>query len=443
VSKLSSVWAGGTLLLTLFAWEAAAAEGFSSTDNVAADAAAQAEAAITDYDRQHWAFAPLLRPGLPAVTDVRWCYNAIDRFVLASLEDARLQPLPPASRQTLIRRVTFDLLGLPPAPEDVARFVSDPSPLAYELLVDRLLASPRYGERWAQFWLDLARFAETDGYEFDKRREQAWRYRDWVIRAFNRDLPYDTFVKYQLAGDELWPDQEDGRVATAFCLSGPDMPDINSQEERRHTLLNEMTATVGQALLGLQIGCAQCHDHKYDPISQADFYRLRAVFEPAIHPQRDVTLNTLCDSPPTAVPSYLWVRGDFRRPGPAVRPGLPRIANPWNTSIANTPSGRRSELAAWITRADHPLTGRVIVNRLWQFHFGRGLTSSPSDLGVMGQPPSHPELLDWLAGELTRQAPSANRLVGNLLSSKSRRRTGLVPRDMPACRACPERIDGT
>src|SRR6185436_1386771 len=197
----------------------------------------------------------------------------------------------------------------------ITQFEADNRPDARERLVDRLLASPAYGERWGQYWLDLARFAETDGYEHDKVRSNAWRYRDWVIAALNADMPYDEFVRLQLVGDE-----GESAVATMFCLSGPDMPDINDQAERRHSLMNELTGTVGAAFLGLQLGCAQCHDHKYDPLSQADFYRLRAVFEPAVPAlKRDVPVSALANQK-DAAPARFWVRGDHRRPGLEMQP---------------------------------------------------------------------------------------------------------------------------
>ena len=368
-----------------------------------------AEAPITDGDRAHWAFAPVVRPALPSVSEAAWMRGGIDSFILANLEKPGLMPAPEASRQTLLRRVTFDLIGLPPTPEELAAFESDLAPDAYERLVDRLLASPAYGERWAQHWLDLARFAETDGYEHDKVRPEAWRYRDWVIAALNADVPYDEFVRQQLAGDE--PETTKSAVATMFCLAGPDMPDINDQVERRHSLLNELTATVGSTFLGLQLGCAQCHDHKYDPLSQADFYRLRAVFEPAVPAlKRDVPYNALSQQK-NAEPARFWVRGDHRRPGVEVPAGFPRIATPTRSvseGVADkgkTPSltlrvSVRAELASWLTRDDNPLTSRVIANRLWQHHFGRGICATPSDFGLMSGPVTHPELLDWLAVEL-------------------------------------------
>jgi hypothetical protein len=451
---------------------------------------------------------------VPEENDSLWSHNPIDTFVWDKLQATGLTPMAVANRVTLIRRVTFGLTGLPPTPHEVDAFVNDPSHDAYEKLLDRLLASPAYGERWAQHWLDIARFAETDGFEHDLVRPNAWRFRDWVIDALNAEMPYDEFVRMQIAGDEMagtltrranegGPDEparasEDPSlarrvsVATGFLLCGPDMPDINLQEERRHTVLNEMTSAVGSVFLGLQLGCAQCHDHKFDPISMADFYRLRAFFEPAdffdeaplvtpeelaererleapikaereriekelkafdtmAHerlnkdPQVKISREELQSSlseterqefqkltddlkrlntsnlPPlptgrvlrekggTPRASHIMLRGDFRQPGPRVAPAFPAIANPWNAPVEISESvapssGRRTALAHWLTRPDHPLTTRVIVNRIWQFHFGHGLVRTPSDFGTMGEEPSHPELLDWLANEFTRPA---------------------------------------
>ncbi|MCP4815101.1 MAG: DUF1549 domain-containing protein, partial [Planctomycetaceae bacterium] len=255
------------------------------------------EEKITVEDREHWSFQPLKRPGFPSVKRLDWVRNPIDRFILARLEADKLEPQQEANRRTLVRRLCLDLTGLPPTPAAIHAFQQDVSLDAYERLVQQQLASPHYAERQAQHWLDLARFAETDGFEQDKIRKHSWKYRDWVIQAWNRDLPYDQFVHYQLAADELATHDSAGRTAMMFCLSGPDMPDINSQDERRHSLLNEMTSTVGAVFLGLQMECAQCHDHKYDPISQADFYRLRAVFEPAVHLKRYVSVDTLQEKP--------------------------------------------------------------------------------------------------------------------------------------------------
>ncbi|MEO2017807.1 MAG: DUF1549 and DUF1553 domain-containing protein [Fuerstiella sp.] len=359
------------------------------------------EPPITADDRQHWSFYVLQKVDVPVTRFARWQRNTIDNFIAAGLEQHALEPQPAASRQTLIRRLSFDLIGLPPTPAEIDAFLSDQSNDAYDRLVDRLLTSNGYGERWAQHWLDLARFAETDGFEHDKVRPEAWKYRDWVIDALNTDMPYDEFLRRQIAGDELYPDDESARIATQFCLSGPDMPDINLQEERRHTLLNEITSTVGEVVLGLQIGCARCHNHKYDPISQADFYRLRAVFEPAIQLQKNKSVTSLREKPPFTAASHLMLRGDFRRPGPAVTAGVLRVINGSEqvfSPVAHShTAGRRTALTAWLTSPDNPLTARVIVNRIWQHHFGTGIVDTPSEFGIMGSEPSHYTLLDWLS----------------------------------------------
>lgn len=380
------------------------------------DAATVNEEPITDADRDHWAFRPLVRPVPPAVVDAAWPLNPIDRFILARIEQEQLAPLPPADRVTLLRRVSFDLTGLPPRPDDVASFVADRSPDAYARLVDRLLASPAYGERWAQHWLDLARFAETDGFEHDKLRPDAWRYRDWVIDALNHDLPLDEFIALQIAGDELRPGDAQAAQATGFLLAGPDMPDINLSDERRHNVLNEITSTVGSVFLGLQVGCAQCHDHKYDPISQADFYRLRAVFETA-ELFKTPPVGRVVRESGAASTSHLMIRGDFRRPGPEVEPAFPRIANSWGDTLAPAGAGRRAALARWLIRPDHPLTTRVLANWLWQHHFGEGLCRTPGDFGLMGDSPTHPELLDWLATELVARGWSMKQMHRLLVTS--------------------------
>jgi hypothetical protein len=455
-------------------------------------APAPPEAPILAADRFHWAYRPLQRSLPPAVERSEWCRTPIDRFILAELEQRGLSPVPEADRATLLRRVTFDLTGLPPTSAELDEFLSDPSPLAYERVVDRLLASRAYGERMAQAWLDLARYAETDGFEHDLIRPNAWRYRDWVINAFNADVPYDEFVRLQLAGDELRPGDPQAAVATGFLLCGPDMPDINLQEERRHNFLNSLTATVGSVFMGLQFECAACHDHKYDPISQYDFYRLRAFFESTDlfheHPLRmpqDEAAETefeaqkaqrwrelesqiaalrdgdpdqnapriaeleaelkevkLSRGPPTPMgrvvteldephSGYLWLRGDFRRRGPEVEPAFLRVINADGVDVPATngergSGGARTALAEWLTRPDHPLTTRVMVNRLWQHHFGRGVVSSSSDFGLMGDAPTHPELLDWLATELPLRGWSLKQ-VHRLMVTSSVYRTASRP----------------
>ena len=377
------------------------------------------EEPLTDDDRDHWAFRPLVRPDVPAVDSLRgWSRNSIDEFVLARVVKAGLKPAPKADRVTLVRRLYFDLIGLPPSPQDVDRFVADEAPDAYESLVEQLLAAPEYGERWGQHWLDLARFAETDGFEHDKVRTEAWKFRDWVINALNEDLPFDKFVQRQLAGDEV---STEFRVATGFLICGPDMPDINLQDERRHSFLNDMTATVGSVFLGLQMGCAQCHNHKYDPISQKDFYRLRAFFDPAFPTLNRNKPVALPDSNNPSTSSFLMIRGDFRRKGSALESAFPRIANREESkpAINEARSNLRTELADWLTRPDHPLVTRTLANRLWHYHFGRGLSETPSDVGVVGDSPINEDLLNWLATEIPRRGWSLKEMHRLIVTSST------------------------
>jgi hypothetical protein len=451
-----------------------------TTGNGTARAELPGEDPLRESDRDHWSFKPLTRPKLPQVQDLGWCTTPVDYFILARLEESDLQPMPPADRAALLRRVTYDLTGLPPTPAQRQAFLDDDQPGAYERVVDRLLASSAYGERWGQHWLDLARFAETDGFEHDHVRPNAWRYRDWIVDAMNADMPYDEFVRLQLAADELRPDDPASAIATGFLLCGPDMPDINLVAERRHNFLNDMAGTVSSVLLGLTMQCASCHDHKYDPVSQADFYRLRAFFDAAeifgeweipsaeeqaainkfevdrarrwkqleadiavlqkqhAEESRDellaleeqleqlkkaepppMTMGRVVRNPRRAPdPSRLWLRGDFRRPGPELEPAFVRVVNLSDATVddfqhrareGEAPAelsgvvGQRTALAEWMVSGSHPLTTRVMVNRLWQHHFGRAITGTPSDVGIMGDWPTHPELLDWLASEFVAQ----------------------------------------
>ena len=354
--------------------------------------------AYAETKTKHWAWQPLEPPSIPKA---KTHPHPVDAFILYRLRSKGLKLAPEASRLTLIRRLTFNLTGLAPTPKEIEAFLSDASSNAYEKLVDRLLSSSAYGEHWAQHWLDLARFAETDGFEHDKIRPNAWRYRDWVIKALNEDLPYNQFVQLQIAGDQLHPDDPQAAIATGFLLAGQDMPDINLQTERRHMVLNEMTSVVGSTFLGLTLGCAQCHDHKYDPISQKEFYQMRAFFESDLQLKErklgKLTARVMHSGKP--IKTHLSVRGDFRRQGDVVSAGYPAIAPP---SKMKPKQGQRLELAQWLTRPDNALAMRVVANRLWQQHFGVPL-AAPEDFGTQGEPPTHPRLLDWLATELPRR----------------------------------------
>jgi hypothetical protein len=482
---------------------------------------------FTAEQRSHWAYQPLKPGEPPAVKEASWVRNPIDPFILAGLEELGWPHAPEADRVALIRRVTFDLTGLPPTPADVAAFRADDRPDAYARLVDRLLASPRYGERWGQHWLDLAHYADSNGFELDAERPDAWRYRDWVVRALNVDLPYDRFVMLQLAGDDLEPGDRDALIATGFCRCGPRevvggnvIPAVKRQSE-----LSEITGTVGSVFLGLTIGCARCHDHKFDAIPSTDYYRLQAFFaaselvdvpvapraerdafqavekaiaakvaplkkqldeleapyreaikarkltmlsaeeravmktpaekrtpaqkrlaqglqtslrvtweevaaavvaDTASHARREALKRAiheiertlprppahamaLVDKKSKESDTFVLRRGDYQNRGPKVAPRPPGVIlasqpdSAFTTSSivpASEKTGRRAALARWLARPDNPLTARVIVNRLWQYHFGRGIVASSNDLGVRGEPPSHPELLDWLAAQL-------------------------------------------
>lgn len=399
----------------------------------AADVASVAisETPITDDDREHWAWSPLERPPLPRVANAQWMNTGVDAFILSQLEKKKLTPANSADRATLLRRLKFDLHGLPPTIQELENFETDSSPDAYEQLVERLLSDAAYGERWAQHWLDLARFAETDGFEHDKVRKDAWQYRDWVVDALNADMPYDQFVRLQLAGDLITAGSEshENSVATMFCLAGPDMPDINEQDLRRHDKLNEITSTVGAVFLAMQMHCAQCHDHKYDPISQADFYRLRAIFEPAVPAmKRDVPVHVLVDQPQPESARF-YFRGEVRQPGPVVVPGLPRVAVAQDFPVMCDQQRPRTDFVDWLFADHNPLTARVMANRIWQFHFGQSLCENPSDFGVVAGEPTHPELLDWLASELRDGGWSLKHVHRTIVTSATYRQVGSASAD--------------
>jgi hypothetical protein len=384
-----------------------------------------------------WALQPVVRPQPPMVRKTDWPRNAVDAFVLARLEAAGLEPAPEADRRTLIRRITFDLTGLPPSPEEVEEFVQDAKPQAAERLVDRLLASPHYGERWARHWLDVVRFGESNGFERDLPRPHAWHYRDWVVRALNEDLPYDEFARLQLAGDFLRPDDPEALKATGFLVAGPHdtvepvvqrMRDLMRQDE-----MEDLVGTVGQTFLGLTVNCGRCHDHKFDPISQKDYYRLAAALDGVRHGERDLKLGKVYAVTPAApVPTHVLLRGEVGANGPLVAPGGIACL-PGSADFALKPDApdrdRRIKLARWISSADNPLFARVIVNRLWHYHFGTGLAETPSDFGFNGARPSHPELLDYLAAELVRQRWSLKALHRTMVLSATYRQSVVANAD--------------
>jgi hypothetical protein len=495
------------------------------------------------------------RPALPVVKDKGWTINPIDAFVLSTLEAKGLTPSHPADRLRLLRRVTFDLTGLPPTVAEQEAFLADRSPDAYEKVVDLLLASPRFGERWAQHWLDLVRYAESDGFKEDAHRPDAHKYRDYVIRAINADLPYDRFVRQQLAGDELEPGNPDALMATGFIRLYPDEYNAANLEQRRQEILDDVTDTTGLVFLGLTVGCARCHDHKFDPTTQKDYFRLQSFFaamqprddlpaadaatqaayrskfaawEAATRDVRDEMDKLLAEkraelrkhalskfrteiqqcvltpeaertpyqqqialiaekqlqrekkTAPTklkadqkkqykeleaklaavsvpkpeplpltmaltdvgrdAPPTHRLLGGDWRRPKEELQPGFPDFlsdaAPDLRLPAGVVSTGRRAALARWLTRPDNPLTARVIVNRLWQGHFGVGIVASSNDFGAQGEAPTHPELLDWLATELVENGWSLKHLHRLMVLSAAYRQDSRVdPLDSGHARA--------
>jgi Protein of unknown function (DUF1553)/Protein of unknown function (DUF1549) len=467
-----------------------------------------------------WSFQKPLRPNPPAVpaAQASRIRNPIDAFVVAKLTERGLRPAPPADKRTLVRRAYYDLLGLPPTPEQVQKFLQDRSPDAYQKLIDELLRSPHYGERWGRHWLDVARYADTGGYETDIYYKNAWRYRDYVIKSFNDDKPYDRFVQEQVAGDELWPDNLDldgnyvlssakrqhleARIGTGFYALGPQIHESNMDARKlTYERLTDWVDTTGSAFLGVTLGCARCHDHKFDPFSQRDYYGFQAIFagskemeEPVINgmeiadykqsyprliavdeARKAVKLfeQTLTGRTPTAaeekkrqelrlalaqavlalpekansepndpwvglmeiptatvlgherpelVPAvYLLKRGDLKRPEQRMSPALPDVLarKTGQSGKLSGPFSSRKDLALWLTRPDHPLTPRVMVNRIWQWHFGHGIVDTPSDFGTMGQKPTHPELLDWLATEFVARRWSIKAMHRLIMTSST------------------------
>ncbi len=479
----------------------------------------------------HWSFVPPVRSAPPAVRQKTWPRNPIDQFVLARLEREGIAPSPEADRTTLLRRLSLDLTGLPPTPAEIESFLADTAPNAYERAVDRLLASPHYGERWGRVWLDVARYADSNGYSIDAPR-QIWKYRDWVVAALNRDQPFDQFVTEQLAGDLLPQPTVEQRVATGFNRN----TQINQEggidpEQFRIESVMDRVSTFGSAFLGLTVGCAQCHDHKFDQISQREYYQLFAFFNSTVEeghgksspggalafpdeltgkefeereleeargvveryvgnrgkavfewmeampaeqrikmpntvrgafgipwdkqtlPQKracyaafnpddqefkaaNETLTRLEKAPspvttlvmselPVPRESFLLIKGDFTRHGEKVSPGTLAIFEPLKVANPN-----RLDLARWLFSSARPLTTRVLVNRVWQQYFGLGIVETENDFGTQGIPPSHPELLDWLATELVEQKWSFKALHRTIVLSSTYRQSSHVRPDL-------------
>ncbi len=499
---------------------------------------------FTPAQRRFWAFQPVKHAAPPAVRNTRWVANPVDQFILAKLEAKSISPSRPADRLTLIRRLSLDLTGLSPTIQEMDAFVADSSPNAHEKVVDRLLASEHYGERWARHWLDLARYAESEGFKADETRPNAWRYRDYVINAFNTNKPYDRFVREQIAGDELWPQDHDARVATAFLRHYPDESNARNLMQRRQELLDDITDTVGATFLAMTYGCARCHTHKFDPILHTDYFRLQAffantaaddeipmltaaelqryearkaelaektksvrdriatllapsraellaeffdkypaeirtailkpaadrspyegqmyhkakpylVFEDA-HAARGLKgsdkkkyqdlvaeLKTFSSFDPGELPIGIGMR-DLNRTAPAtyrlasgvydsraeeVQPGFLTILDPTPPKIVPPAgvesTGRRTALANWLTSPENPLSARVMVNRIWLHHFGEAIAGTPSDFGMMGQRPTHPELLDWLATEFVRSGWDVKKMQKLIVMSNAYRQASV------------------
>ena len=493
---------------------------------------------FTPQQKRWWAFQKVVKPAVPSVKNSAWVKNEIDAFVLLKLEAKSITPNPPADKVTLLRRATLDLTGLPPTPAEAQAFLSDTSANAFEKVVDRLLASPRYGERWARHWLDLARYADSEGFKSDETRPNVWRYRDYVINSLNSDKPYDRFVKEQIAGDELYPNDPDALVATGFNRHFPDESNARNVMQRRQELLNDITDTVGATFLGMTYGCARCHDHKFDPILHKDYYRLQAFFantriedqaallkpeesktweaqyegwdaktktvraemhkllEPGIaavykenfdkFPEEiQMAINTAADARTpfqwqmyhkskwtlaltdedaakklrgdpakkyaefqtelakfdsirpatkpiaqamidngTASPKTFVLRaGAWDAPTDEVQPGFLSIIDPADATVVPPAqmqsTGRRTALANWLADAQNPLSTRVIVNRVWHLHFGRGIAGTPSDFGVMGERPVNPQLLDYLTATFVEGGWSIKKLHKQIMLSST------------------------
>ncbi len=413
----------------------------------------------------HWAFVPPKRSALPTGREP----HSIDRFVFARLDMEGLKPSPPADKATLIRRATLDLTGLLPSPMEVEDFLKDGSPTAYEKVVDRLLASPHYGERQARHWLDLARYADSNGYTIDGPRH-IWAYRDWVIHALNADMPFDRFTAEQLAGDLLPDATTPQKVATGFHRNTSFNEEGGTDAEQfRVERTVDRANTTAAVWLGLTAGCAQCHDHKYDPVSQKDYYRLYAFFDSCDEPtlplggppdaekqiatiqaklaaarlagadddakkliaelkkvQSQVPTTLVMRERPKSRQTFVQIRGDFLRKGDEVQPAYP-------TALSTTRAGKRLtrlDLAKWLTSAENPLTARVTVNREWQKFFGRGLVETENDFGLQGNFPTHPELLDWLAVEFREGGWSFKKFHKLIVTSATYKQASATRKDL-------------
>jgi len=401
-----------------------------------------AAATFTAEQKAFWAFQPVVDPPLPEVKATGWTTSPIDRFILEKLEQQRLSPAPPADKRTLLRRVTFDLIGLPPTPEEIDAFLADQSSDALAKVVDRLLRSPHYGERWGRHWLDVVRYAESTANDANAVMQFAFRYRDYVVDAFNRDLPYDQFIIEQLAGDLLPPTTDINEavrrvIATGYLMIGPKALAETDKEQSRLDIVDDQIDVTGRTFLGLTLACARCHDHKFDPVPTVDYYSLAGIFrstEPFMDEARNATMwwefplfqapgeqPFVVMAPKEGRPVNLRVhlRGNrFNLGQVAPRRFLQIVAGENHSPPATNASGRL-ELARWIAAPQNPLTARVMVNRVWQHHFGRALVATSDNFGSRGERPSHPELLDWLAARFVERGWSVKALHKLMLLSST------------------------
>ncbi|MDA1050753.1 MAG: PSD1 and planctomycete cytochrome C domain-containing protein [Planctomycetota bacterium] len=397
--------------------------------------------------RDWWSLQPVVSPPVPEPKNSERVANPIDAFILARLEAEDMESAPLADRPALVCRLYFDVIGLPPTVEQTSTFLADESPEAWERVVDQLLASPHYGERWARYWLDLVRFAETYGYERDQEMPYAWRYRDWVVQSLNDDKPYDRFVIEQLAGDEIADRSEQSVVATGFLRLGTWNDEPNDPHEYKYERLEDMVHVTSSAFLGLTVKCARCHDHKFDPILQLDYYRMAAAFWPGAIEPRDRELlggpskdelgfeNVFgwTDLSANPKPLHLLKKGDPKHPLGEVAPAhlatIPAIHREFELPGEGfKTTQRRLQLARWITDPANPLTARVFVNRLWQHHFGEGLVRSPNNFGFKGDLPTHPQLLDWLSTDFVAGGWKIKRMHKLILMSSTYRQSSLHPK---------------
>jgi mono/diheme cytochrome c family protein len=467
-------------------------------------------------DPNHWAFISPAEVAIPPVQNSAWPQSDLDRFVLARLEAEGLSPAPKADKQALIRRVTFDLTGLPPTPAEISAFLNDERPEAYPELIERLLSSPAYGERWGRHWLDIARYADSNGLDENVAHGNAWRYRDYVVRSFNADKSFDQFIREQLAGDQLEASSDEVRnellTATGFLSIGPKVLAEVNMPKMRMDIVDEQIDTVGRVFLGMTFGCARCHDHKFDPIDTADYYGLAGIFKSTRtmdtytkvakwheHPLKsaeatqmqadyeaqvaakkmaiETTVKSADDALQASLPDGtvlpeskesqypeetrttltklreelaalekappelptsmgvtedeivdvpIHVRGNPSRLGDVVPRHVPAVMKgPEMPGFSGLHSGRR-ELAEWLVNDHHPLTSRVLVNRVWRWHFGRGLVASADNFGLLGEKPSHPELLDWLAKEFIHRKWSLKEMHRVILLSNTYQQSTLV-----------------